>query len=185
MSDTTPRSRFETWLAAELRRPVAIDAGGPARVMSLVHASSRRGSHGRRSATPAAAFAFAACVVGVIAFRMATLLAPATGVGGFQVGDAGLQDTISAFRDSMEGTARLVGVAVIGPVAARMAVVHDFHGWDLHVLPTVPPNGRSLRAGALGITPGLSLSPVTHAASRDLADTVVRGTITDSTPERR
>lgn len=185
MSDAAPRSRFETWLAAELQRPVAIDAAGPERVMSLVHASSRRARHGHRSATPATAFAFAACIVGVIAFRMATLLAPATGVGGFHASDAGRQDTISAFRDSMEGTARLVGIAVIAPAAARIAVVHDFHGWDLHVLPAARPSDRVARGGALGITSGLSLSPVTHAASHDLADTVMRGTITDSTPERR
>ena len=133
MSDSGHRRRFEAWLAAELRRAVVTDVAGPQRVMSLVRASSGHASRRRRGSTPATAFAFTVCVLGVFAFRMATLLMPATSTANFAERGAGLRDTISAFTDSMEGTARLVGVAVIAPAAARIAVVHDFHGWDLHI----------------------------------------------------
>ena len=123
MSDSSPRERFEAWLASEFQRPVRVAANGPERVMALVRASSGFTRPRRHGATPSAAFAFAACVVGVIAFRMATLLVPATSFDRFAGSDAGLRDTISAFRDGMTGTARLVEVAMIAPAAARIAVV--------------------------------------------------------------
>ncbi|HVD05264.1 MAG TPA: hypothetical protein VNB89_04580 [Gemmatimonadaceae bacterium] len=184
MSDSEHRRRFETWLAAEFRRPVAISADGPERVMALVRGSAGPARRRRRGATPAAAFAFAACVLGVIAFRMATLLVP-TSDDRLVGADAGLRDTISAFRDSMEGTARLVGVAVIAPAAARIAVVHDFHGWDLRITPVAQRDERAVRNAAVSIAPGLHLSPVTRGAALDFADTVQSNSTADSVPERR
>lgn len=183
MSDSEHR-RFERWLAAALRRPVAIDAHGPERVMALVRGSAGPARRRRRGATPATAFAFAACVLGVIAFRMATLLVP-TSDGRLMGTDAGLRDTISAFRDSMEGTARLVGVAVIAPAAARIAVVHDFHGWDLHITPVAQRDERAVHTATLSIAPGLHLSPVARSVAPDFADGVHSSSTSDSVPERR
>lgn len=184
MSESEHR-RFDTWLAAELRRPVAFKADGPQRVMASVlsvagaHRATRRVARARNVA-PSTAFAFAACVIGIIAFRMATMLAPSTNVDRFS-GDAGLRDTISAFRDSMNGTARLVAVAVIAPAAARIAVVHDFHGWDLRIAPASPSAEQPSRTAALHIAPGLRLSPVSH----DVADSGQAGSTSDSLPEQR
>ena len=180
MSDTENR-RFQVWLAAALRRPVAVDADGPERVMALVRGSAGPARRRRRGATPATAFAFAACVLGVIAFRMASLLVPTSG-DRVMGADAGLRDTISAFRDSMEGTARLVGVAVVAPAAARIAIVHDFHGWDLHITPLAQ---RDARAATLSIAPGLHLSPVTRGVATGFADEVQSNLSSDSVPERR
>lgn len=181
MSDSGYRRRFEAWLAAEFRRAVVTDVAGPERVMALVRASAGRAHRRRRGATPATAFAFAACVLGVFAFRTATLLVPSTSATSFAEEGAGLRDTISAFTDSMEGTARLVSVAVIAPAAARIAVVHDFHGWDLH---TSQLDQRDGRAATLNIVPGLRLSPATGRAALDL-DSVSRSSTSDSVPERR
>jgi len=186
MSDSEHRRRFETWLAAQFRLPVGISADGPERVMALVRGSVGPARRRRRGATPATAFAFAACVLGVIAFRMATLLVP-TSDDRLIGTEAGLRDTISAFRDSMEGTARLVGVAVIAPAAARIAIVHDFHGWDLRITPVAQRGERAVRSAALSIAPGLHLSPVTRGAALDFADTVQSSLTSDSVPppERR
>jgi hypothetical protein len=184
MSDFEHRRRFESWLASEFRRPVATSADGPERVMALVRGSAAPARRRRRGATPATAFAFAACVLGVIAFRMATLLVPASD-DRLMGTDAGLRDTISAFRDSMEGTARLVGVAVIAPAAARIAIVHDFHGWDLRITPVAQRGERAARNAALSIAPGLYLSPVTRSGAPDFGDTVQSGLTSDSVPERR
>jgi hypothetical protein len=184
MSDSEHRRRFEAWLAAEFRRPVAIDSDGPERVMSRVRASAGLARHRRRGATPATAFAFAVCVVGVIAFRMAALLVP-TYDNRLVGSDAGLRDTISAFRDSIEGTARLVGVAVIAPAAARIAVAHDFHGWDLRITPVAEHDEGAARSAMLDVAAGLRLSPVTRSGAAHLADTVRGGPMSDSVPERR
>jgi hypothetical protein len=173
MSDQE-RHAFEAWLAKQMQREIPMDHDGPARVMARVRASTSQASVRRRERTPAAAFAFAACVVGLIAFRMAAMLAPATQTSAFTAGDAGLRDTISAFRDSMESTARLVGVAVIAPAAARIAVAHDFHGWDLRITPTVTASTGRNDGGSLSIAPGLHLSPVSERAHGS-----------DSVPERR
>jgi hypothetical protein len=182
MFDSGHCRRFEAWLTAELRRAVATDVAGPERVMSLVRASSGHARRRRRGATPATAFAFTVCVLGVFAFRMATLLMPATSTTSFTERGAGLRDTISAFTDSMEGTARLVSVAVIAPAAARIAVVHDFHGWDLHLSKVAQ---RDERVGALSFVPGLRLAPVTSRATPYLVDSVSRSSTSDSVPERR
>ena len=174
MSDHRRRHAFDAWLAKQMQRPVQVDAEGPARVMARVRASVGHAPRHRREATPTTAFAFAACVVGLIAFRMATMLGPATQANALNGGDAGLRDTISAFRDSMESTARLVGVAVIVPAAARIAVAHDFHGWDLHITPEAALSTSRGDGGAVSIAPGLHLAPVaerTHGA--------------DSVPDRR
>ena len=181
MSDSGYRRRFEAWLAAEFRRAVVTDVAGPERVMALVRASARRGRGRRRGATPATAFAFAACVLGVFAFRMATLLVPSMSTASVAQEGAGLRDTISAFTDSMEGTARLVSVAVIAPAAARIAVVHDFHGWDLR---TSQIAQRHERDGAMNFAPGLRLTPVTGRGVLDLYS-VSRRSTSDSMPERR
>jgi hypothetical protein len=183
MSDSGHDRRFEAWLAAEFRRTVATNVGGPERVMSLVRASAGRARRRRHRNTPATAFAFTAFVLGVFAFRMATLLAPSTSVSSFAEGGAGLRDTISAFTDSMQGTARVVGVAVIAPAAARIAVVHDFHGWDLHIGHVAQRDERAVRAD-LSIAPGLRLSGVTDRAGLDL-DSLSGNSASDSMPERR
>ena len=185
MSDSGYGRRFEAWLAAELRRAVVTDVVGPERVMSLVRASSVHTRHRRRGATPATAFAFTVCVLGVFALRMATLLMPAMSTTSFNERGAGLRDTISAFTDSMEGTARLVGVAVIAPAAARIAVVHDFHGWDLHMSKVAQRDELVMLGGALSIMPGLRLTPVTSRATPYLVDSVSSSSTSDSVPERR
>ena len=179
------RGRFEAWLAAEFRRAVATDAAGPERVMSRVRASAGLARRRRRGATPATAFAFAACVLGIFAFRMTALLVPATSIGSLAEGGAGLRDTISAFTDSMEGTARLVGVAVIAPAAARIAVVHDFHGWDLRINPVALRDERDVRGVALSIATGLDLSPVTNRPLLKSGDSVSIGSTSDSVSQRR
>jgi hypothetical protein len=183
MSDVP--DRFESWLAAEFRRPVRIASDGPDRVMSAVRSSAPAARKRRRGATPSAAFAFAACTVGIIAFRMATLLVPVTSAGGFAGRDSGLRDTISSFRDSLDGTARLVGVAVIAPAAARIAVVHDFHGWDLHIAPASSPDEHVVRGATASISAGLHLSLIGRPSAQDAADTLHGGAISDSVPERR
>jgi hypothetical protein len=182
MSDFDHRRRFESWLAKEMHRPIRVDANGPERVMALVRANARPARRPRALTTPATAFAFAACVVGVIAFRMATLLVPTASFDRSEGRDAGLRDTISAFRDSMESTARLVGIAVIAPAAARIAVAHDFHGWDLRIAPA--RGDERAGNGTLSVAPGLQLSPVNDSAS-GIADASHLGTILDSVPERR
>jgi hypothetical protein len=184
MSDFAHRRGFEAWLAGELRRTVVTDAAGPERVMSFVRASAVRAHRRHRGATPATAFAFAACVIGVFAFRMATLLVPSTSAASFAEGRAGLRDTISAFTDSMRGTARLVSVAVIAPAAARIAVAHDFHGWDLHIDQVAQRDERAIRDAALSIAPGLRLSPMTIGATLD-PESTSRSSMADSVPEPR
>ena len=185
MSDSGHRRRFESWLAAEFRRAVATDVAGPARVMSLVRASSGYARRKRRAATPATGFAFTVCVLGVFAFRMATLLVPPTSTPSFAESGAGLRDTISAFTDSMEGTARLVGVAVIAPAAARIAVVHDFHGWDLRIGQIAQREERTVSGAAVSIAPGLRLALVTSRATPSLVGSVSGRSTSDRVPERR
>jgi hypothetical protein len=173
------RDRYEAWLAGELRRPVPVGADGPQRVMSRVRraaASAKRRSDGR----PAAAFAFAACVVGIFAFRMAGLLVPTVGDSRAADGAAEIRDTISSLRDSMQGTARLV--SVIAPAAARIAIAHDFHGWDLHFTPGTSRTERATHSAALRLAPDLHLYPVTQPG---LADSTPANLTTDSMPERR
>jgi hypothetical protein len=182
MSDLNARRRFDAWLSHELRRPVAIDPDGPEHVMAMVRGARRHGARRNRRATPATGFAFAACLVGVIAFRMATLLVPSSPTIG-AIDGAGLRDTIGAFRDSMEGTARLVGVAVVAPAAARIAVVHDFHGWDLHVGKVAADRERG--TATLDLAPGLVLHPAQAVSARSLEDSMRATILDDSMPERR
>lgn len=182
MSDGNARRRFDAWLAHELRRPVAIGSEGPERVMAMVRGAGRHGARRTRRASPATGFAFAACLVGVIAFRMATLLVPPSPTMN-AIDGAGLRDTVGAFRDSMEGTARLVGVAVVAPAAARIAVVHDFHGWDLHV--GAAAANRGARSATLDIAPGLVLHPAPAVSARSIEDSMRASILDDSVPERR
>lgn len=170
MSDSTRRA-FEAWLATQMHRQPSVDAEGPARVMARIRSLSVHAPRRRHEKTPATAFAFAACVVGLFAFRIAAMLTPVN--QGSAYGDAGLRDTISAFQDSMTSAARLVGVAVIAPAAARIAVAHDFHGWDLRIDPAAVVSDVDRRT-AVSIAPGLHLSPVGDRT---------RGA--DSVPDRR
>jgi len=131
-----PRHDFESWLGAEMRRPVRIDPSMRSRIMRRVRAEARAR---RAVATPLAAERAAPDARGnrrgslagqtgaLLAAGIAGVLALGSldGLAGSGAGGAARPVAAAAIRDTL----RLVRFVLSAPAATSVALVGDFNGW--------------------------------------------------------
>lgn len=146
--------------ARELRRPVATNPAGKARVMELVRASAAyghradrhtRGSGSRTGWTsPLSQFALAASLAGLMAIGALRSLVPSHG-SARAAGVAVVGDTVaSTIRDTL----RLVRFMFVSPTASRVALAGDFNHWSTVETPLVPAESAGVWSVAVALAPG-------------------------------
>jgi hypothetical protein len=146
--------------ARELRRPVATNPAGKARVMELVRASAVYGRQAERRprgpgsrtgwTSPLSQFALAAGLAGLMVIgALRSLVPPRSSAGGAGVAVVG-DSVASTIRDTL----RLVRFMFVSPTASRVALAGDFNDWSAVATPLVPAESAGVWSVAVALAPG-------------------------------
>lgn len=161
------------WIAAEARRPVALDPAARDRLLSAVRAEPRPARQVRPwrrllerrtiALSPLASLATAAGLVGIGVLAGALIHRDGSRVGP-------PQEVAENTRLPVPDTVRVVKFVLVAPQAKEVALVGDFNRWDARATPmTRTPTGGTWSV-TLPVTPGRHLYAFVVDGTQWLAD---------------
>ncbi len=161
------------WIAAEARRPVALDPGARDRLLTAVRAEPLPARHARPwrrllerrtiALSPLASLATAAGLVGIGVLAGALIHRDGASAGP-------PKEVVENTRLPVHDTVRVVKFVLVAPQAKEVALVGDFNRWDASATPmTRTPTGGTWSV-TLPVAPGRHLYAFVVDGTQWLAD---------------